>query len=95
MTAQRCSYCGTPQSEVGNAGDEPASPGSRRQLIDRPWLIVLVLLHVGLLGIPLYWKSSYTRTTRLLICLASVLYTAFAVAVIAWGLWQIARLFSS
>jgi hypothetical protein len=71
------------------------SPKPQSTIIDRPWLIVVVLLHVGFLGIPLYWRTSYTRTTRLLICLASIAYTVFALAVIAWGVWQISQLFTA
>jgi hypothetical protein len=58
-------------------GDE-----ERQKVLDRPWVIAVLLLHVGLLGIPIYWKTSYSVQTRLLICLLSVVYTVFAVGFI-------------
>jgi len=66
---------------------------SKSTVIDRPWVILVVLLHVGFLGIPLYWKANYSRNVRLAICVASVVYTVVAVAIIVWGVVQIAQLF--
>ena len=40
------------------------------QVMDRPWVIVVLLLHVGFLGIPIYWKTKYPLSTRLWICVA-------------------------
>ena len=58
------------------------------RVIDRPWFIVVLLLHVGFLGIPIFWRANYSVAIRLGICLASIAYTVFAVAVIGGvGLW--------
>ena len=80
--ADHCPNCGH---------STPIGPGQTpdRPLIDRPWLIVLAVLHVGALGIPLYWKTSYSLTTRLLLIGVSIVYTVLAVAGILWGSWQI------
>ena len=71
-----------------------AQPADERRLMDRPWFIVVLLLHVGVLGIPAFWATHYSVSTRLLIILASILYTLFAVVVIIWSLQQIASLFN-
>ena len=47
--------------------------------MDRPWLIIVVLLHVGLLGIPYYWKTKYSVPMRLTIIAVSIAYTLFVV----------------
>jgi ribosomal protein L40E len=86
--AERCSRCGRQVSARTATGKSPEEP----RIIDRPWLIVIVLLHLGLLGIPLYLKTRYSLATRLMICAASIAYTFLALAGIAWGLIQIARL---
>ncbi|MEM1070429.1 MAG: hypothetical protein AAGG48_06655 [Planctomycetota bacterium] len=52
------------------------------QVMDRPWVIVVLLLHVGFLGIPIYWKTKYSVGTRVWICVASIVYTVAAVAFI-------------
>lgn len=82
--ADGCPYCGC----VTTAAPPPARV---KPLIDRPWLIALAILHVGVLGIPLYWKTSYSLSTRLLLVGVSIVYTIVAVAGIAWGGWQIWR----
>ena len=48
-------------------------------------LIVLTMLHVGVLGIPLYWHTRYSIRVKLAMIAASVLYTIGAVAGIVWG----------
>jgi hypothetical protein len=70
-----------------------AEPVNAR-LIDEGWLIVLVLLHLGCLGIPLYLMTRYSLTTRLALVLVSILYTALVVVVTIavgsyiWRQWQ-------
>ena len=96
-----CSGCGTATcSPAGTivATNRASSPPSRAgkppqpsALMDRPWFIVVMLLHVGFLGIPLYWKTGYSAKTRMMICAASIAYTLFAVGVIGgvgWYLYQ-------
>jgi hypothetical protein len=73
-----CRQCGAhTTSGVVDTTDAP-----RTRLIDRPWLLIVVVLHVGLLGIPLYWKTSYSTSVRLVIIVASIVYTVFALAII-------------
>jgi len=67
-----------------------ADPKTTR-LIDRPWLILLVILHVGILGIPVYWRTRHSVPARLMLILLSGIYTVFAVWFIIWGVIQIAR----
>jgi hypothetical protein len=64
--------------------DEPSSPPRSEfmKVMDRPWAIILLLLHVGFLGIPIYWKTNYSVATRLWIILASIVYTVGAVVFI-------------
>jgi hypothetical protein len=85
-SAHRCPYCGAPTTITPIA---PARP--TRRLFDRPWVVLIVLLHVGVLGIPYYWKTPYPVAVRAGLVFLSVCYTVFAVAVIAWGVWQIGR----
>jgi len=95
VSAAFCQQCGTPTSDGTSsavASDTPSGPDQR--LMDRPWFIVVLLLHVGILGIPAYWATNYSTPTRLLIIVASILYTLFAVVVIIWSLRQIASVFS-
>ena len=87
-----CPNCRTPQrAPVANGLDGEQRDESPRTL-DRPWVIVVLLLHVGFLGIPLYWKTRYALGTRVLICVISVAYTVFAVGFIglvgSW-LWRV------
>jgi hypothetical protein len=92
--AVRCTRCGA--NLDGTV--EPvimATVAHARPLTDRPWFILIVLLHVGLLGIPYYWKTGYSLRARWLMCFASVAYTIFAVAVIIWGIMQILKLFNA
>jgi hypothetical protein len=63
------------------------------QLFDRPWFIIVLMLHVGLLGIPAYWATRYSRRTRVMLVVLSILYTVVAVAIIVWGIMQIVKLF--
>ena len=71
-----CAQCGAPTTVKGRP----------QELINRPWVIVILMLHVGLLGIPVYWKPKYSLGTRLLIVLASIVYTVAAVIFITWML---------
>jgi hypothetical protein len=84
--ANRCPACGAATA----APPETVKP--QITMIDRPWLIALVILHVGLLGIPLYWKTKYPVHTRVLIVTISIVYTIAAVLGIVWGCAQIFRM---
>jgi hypothetical protein len=95
-----CSQCDTaldpaadvcPSCGAAVSGARASSPGSRQRILDRPWLIIVLMLHLGVLGIPLYWKTSYSLKTRWLLVFLSIVYTAFAVAVIVWSFGQIAK----
>ncbi|MFV1966299.1 MAG: hypothetical protein ACC628_12820 [Pirellulaceae bacterium] len=86
-SAEDCPYCYTPTA------DKSSARTTHQRLVDRPWLIIVVLLHLGVLGIPLYWNTRYSVRTRLIIVLVSLLYTIFAIAGIVWGIMQIVKLF--
>lgn len=83
-----CHQCGANTSSETGQGAPP-----RSRLMDRPWLLVVVVLHVGVLGIPLYWKTNYSTPARLAIIAASIVYTVFAVTVIVWGCLLIFNMF--
>ncbi|MDG2223162.1 MAG: hypothetical protein P8L85_17405 [Rubripirellula sp.] len=65
------------------------------KVMDRPWVITLLLLHVGFLGIPIYWKTNYSVGTRVWISVASIVYTVAAVAFIFFTLRWIFQVLSS
>jgi hypothetical protein len=65
------------------------------KVMDRPWAIILLLLHVGFLGIPIYWKTNYSVGTRVWISVASIVYTVAAVAFIFFTLRWIFQVLAS
>jgi len=75
--------------------DQPQDSKHRlKRLFNNPWALVVLVLHVGLLGIPLYWKTRYSLPVRLLIIFASIIYTVAAVWFIVWMCgWLGRRLF--
>ncbi|MDA1055567.1 MAG: hypothetical protein O3C40_34665 [Planctomycetota bacterium] len=76
--SETCEQCGATTSKPRSS----ESKEKLRQLLDRPWVIVVLILHVGLLGIPLYWRTNYSLGTRLAMVIASIVYTVGAVAFI-------------
>lgn len=66
-----------------------------KELLDRPWFIVVLILHVGFLGIPLYWRTKYSLGVRVMIVVASIAYTVGAVACIVWMLRALVRMFTA
>ncbi len=72
---ESCEQCGRA------AAKQPSAESRERlkQLLDRPWVIVVLMLHVGLLGIPVYWKTNYSLAARLMMVVASIVYTVGAV----------------
>lgn len=101
LDAPRCPFCVQPLHAVGGGrhpgpiDSGPSDSGTGAPLLDRPWVLVVLLLHVGVLGIPVYWRSRRPLGTRLCLVVASILYTIGAVAVIVWGLRQIVQLVQS
>ena len=94
VTSIICPNCTTaldPTDDVCHRGGADTTSGAdtndaqRSRLIDRPWLLIIVVLHVGVLGVPLYWKTKYSTSVRLAIIAASIAYTLFAVTMIVWG----------
>ena len=78
-----CPRCG---NRIANAATTSTDDVFR--VIERPWVLTILLLHVGLLGIPIYLKTGYSLRTRLLICAISIAYTIVAVAIIVGvGSW--------
>lgn len=63
--------------------------------LNKPWVIAILLLHVGLLGIPVYWSLNYSISTRLFIIAASILYTVFAVGVIVFFCYWLMTIFAN
>ena len=102
VTTINCPGCGAELQPIdracqqcGHAMPKPAAIDSKeklKQLLDRPWVIVVLMLHVGLLGIPVYWKTNYSLGARLLMVIASIVYTIGAVAFIVVMLQRLIRL---
>lgn len=88
-TAATCSRCG-----VATAQRPTDSRDKLNRLLDRPWVLVVLILHVGLLGIPVYWRTKYSLATRLLMVIASIVYTIGAVVFIAIMLKWLIQLFA-
>lgn len=76
---------------AGLSSDEPESAASAR-LRDEPGWIVILVLHLGLFGIPLYWRTRYPVSVRLLIVVVSLVYSLLFGLVVFWGGLQIVRL---
>src|SRR5690349_4189573 len=87
-TSAECPRCRTPRALDAEILRDPPTP-----MLDRPWVLLVLILHLGLLGIPVYWKSHHSLSARIGMVVFSIVYTIFAVWVIAWGLRQIATLF--
>lgn len=81
VSMDHCSECGYSTRSGGASHDT--------RFIDRPWVLVVLFLHVGLLGIPVYWATRYSWQTRLAMVFGSILYTVVAVAGIVWGCLQV------
>ena len=71
-----CPHCRTSLRKGAGNGE---GAGKQNHVLDRPWILLVLLLHVGLLGVPIYLRTRYSLKTRILICLASVAYTVFVV----------------
>jgi hypothetical protein len=84
--ADVCKHCGS--STSGPAGK---AAWNTPRLRDKPWLMTILVLHLGAFGIPLYWKARYPRSVRLTIAVVSILYTIFVALAVAWGAMQIWR----
>ncbi|MGB0600204.1 MAG: hypothetical protein ACPGLY_26300 [Rubripirellula sp.] len=80
-----------------NAADSYENPprSELMKVMNRPWAIILLLLHVGFLGIPIYWKTNYSVGTRVWISVASIVYTVAAVAFIFFTLRWIFQVLAS
>jgi hypothetical protein len=76
-----------------SASGTSAGDRKREKLFDRPWFITVLILHLGAFGIPAYWRTRYSVRTRVMLVVVSIIYTVIAVAIIAWGLMQIWKLF--
>ncbi len=87
-TVAICSHCGG--STLADRS-QPKSNQHLTQLLDRPWVLVVLLLHVGLLGIPIYWRTKYSLPTRLLLVVGSIAYTVTVVALVILILRWIGR----
>ena len=92
VTTIQCPNCGAALRptdvacrQCGHTMARPAATDSKaklKQLLDRPWVLVVLILHVAFLGIPVYWKTNYSLGARLFMVVASIVYTVGAVAFI-------------
>ena len=88
VASEICGHCGadtrgTTAVESERENDESSS------LLHRPWVVLVIVLHLGFLGIPVYWRLKYSLAERIWICVASIVYTVLAVALIWWGVLRI------
>lgn len=89
VTTIICPDCGAELAPTSKTCEHCAGT-AKQPLLSRPWIIVVLMLHVGLLGIPLYWKTTYSLGVRLLLVAASIIYTVGAVAIIVGMLrWMV------
>jgi hypothetical protein len=49
------------------------------------------MLHLGLFGIPLYWRTDYSRTVRIWLVVVSILYTVLVAIAVVWGVAQVMK----
>lgn len=89
VTANRCQQCGSTVAALPSSD----AKAQLKRLLDRPWFLVVLILHVGLLGIPVYWRTKYSVGTRLLMIVISIVYTVAAVAFIVLMLRWLYRMF--
>ena len=89
VSATACPQCGAATTTPLRTAHRDTP--EKQRLLDKPWLIVILVLHLGFLGIPLYWKTSYSLGVRIWIVVASIVYTVVAVAAIVFMLSKIAR----
>lgn len=76
--AERCDYCGALVKR------QAASAAERdRRLMENPWVMLILVLHLGVLGIPLYWRAKYSPAQRWLVIAGSIAWTLFVV-VVCW-----------
>jgi hypothetical protein len=77
------------------SAETPTAPEDSRSLFQRPWVILILVLHLGALGIPLYSRLDYSRAVRISIVVISIVYTIFVAMVIYWSVQQIINGFAS
>jgi len=88
-----CPHCGVevspdatlcPQCGCGLivAGADASVDPQQNRLRDEPWFILVLLLHLGVLGIPFYLVTRYSLVVRLALVVASILYTLFVIAAV-------------
>lgn len=77
-SAIHCPRCGAALS-----GDAPA----RRDLLDNPWFIIgLLFLATGALGLPLLWRSrGFSSVSKVVIGVVVTIYTILLIALAAWA----------
>lgn len=105
--ATSCDHCGAntaapsaladgQDGRSATADGEKDSPGAQpARLADRPWIIAIVLLHLGIFGATWYWKLNHSREVRIALVVVSFFYTLFVAIVVYWGLRQIGHVIES
>ncbi|MCA9119408.1 MAG: zinc ribbon domain-containing protein [Planctomycetaceae bacterium] len=88
-TAAICHECGVATSQAATETNQ-----NLKRLLDRPWVLVVLILHIGFLGIPVYWKTKYSLPARLFMVTASIAYTIGAIAFIVFMLKWLIQLFA-
>ena len=75
-----CPGCGSPIAARANTlqAEETSGPSEER-VRDQTWFIIVILLHLGVLGVPFYMATRYSLAIRLGLVIISVLYTAFVI----------------
>ena len=92
-----CPVCGAATRNEANdpEPDSNSSPSFSDRLPRHPWVLAILLLHLGVFGIPIYWKTKHSTNVRIMIVLVSIAYTIFFAVVVYWGIMQIVELFRS
>lgn len=93
-----CTHCGSstfvgqhPYSQAMATTPAVDSQGvdTQTQFLNQAWVQILLILHLGILGSHLYWKTNYSRPVRVLMIVVAALYTLLALWVFYYAWTQI------
>ena len=94
-TDDLCAHCGAStlvsqnshRRTMATTSDiDTQSVDTQPQFLNQAWVQILLILHLGILGSHLYWKTNYSTPVRVLMIVFAALYTLIALWVFyyAW-----------
>jgi hypothetical protein len=87
----QCPGCGCTLQFQQPAAPAPSPQRPATRLLERPWVVTILVLHLGAFGIPLYWHLRLSLRARCWIIGLSILYTLLVVLIVVWALMQIMK----